>query len=40
MPIELLNEKLCSLLLLVLFWRKEAESAPNVSTAASSFFFF
>lgn len=38
MPIEVLNEKLCSLLLILLSSRKELESTSNVSTASGLFF--
>lgn len=39
MPIEVLNEKLCSLLLILVSSRKELESSPNVSNASGLFFF-
>lgn len=38
MPIEVLNEKLCSLLLILVSSRKELESSPNVSTTSGLFF--
>lgn len=38
MPIEVLNEKLCSLLLILVSSRKELESSPNVSNASGIFF--
>lgn len=37
MPIEVLNEKLCSLLLILVSSRKELESSPNVSTTSGLF---